>query len=592
MERSGVQRKLTAILAADVAGYGRLMGHDEEATLVTLRACRRVIDRLVANHRGRVFGSAGDSMIAEFASPVEAVRCAVGIQEKLGSLNADLPEDRRMRFRIGVNLGDVMVEGDNLLGDGVNIAARLEALAEPGGVCVSGSVFEQVKGKLDAAFQDMGEREVKNIAEPVRVYRIRIAEPVSRSMPSASDSLPLPDKPSIAVLPFTNMSGDPEQEYFSDGITEDIITELSKFHELFVIARNSSFVYRDRAVNIQEVGRELGVRNILEGSVRKAAGRVRITAQLVDATTGEHLWAERYDRGLDDIFAVQDEVSQTIVATLVERMAHIGAERARRKPPAEQAAYDLLLRGRVLFHKWNREDNREARDMFTAAVDRDPHYAEAQAYLAMTHFADWIGGWSKAPDETFAQFCDLAERAVALGDAESYPNVVFALAQLYRRRHDEARFHVGKALNLNPSDADIHMFAGYVAMFDGDHDESVSRIDQAARINPFGRYGLALGHALFSAKRYVEAIAALKTVRAKLHRVHALLAASHAHAGADAQARSAASRLIEVVRSEVAAVGAPVPASWSAFLAERFPYKVKADLDHLLDGLRKAGLSE
>jgi adenylate cyclase len=400
----------------------------------------------------------------------------------------------------------------------------------------------------------------------------------------------LPDKPSIAVLPFTNMSGDPEQEYFSDGITEDIITELSKFHELFVIARNSSFVYRDRGVDVRQVGRQLGVRHILEGSVRKAGSRVRVTAQLVDATTGDHLWAERYDRDLGDIFAVQDEVTQTIVATLTERLKYVIAERAKRKPPAELEAYEYVLRGRELFHRWNSEDNHKARDMFVAAVELDPNYGVAHAYLAMTHYADWIGGWSRTPDETLERFFDLSEQSLGLDDADATSHDAVALAYLYRHQHDEARFHAEKAFSLNPNDADVVMCLGYVAMFDGKHDEAIDRVDQAARLNPFGRFGAALGMALFSAKRYDEAVASLKTVRGKLPHANAFLAASYAHTGAEEESRNAAAQLVKVAWSQMTKVGAPIPESWSVFLTERFPFRHQADLNHLLEGLRKAGV--
>jgi len=341
MSVAEVERRLAANLSADVAGFSRLMGADEEGTLEALDASRTLIGGLVVGHHGRVFGSAGDSIIAEFASPVEAVRCAVAFQAALEERDAQADEARRMRFRVGVNLGDVMVQGENLLGDGVNIAARLEALADAGGIRISATVYEQVKEKLDLGYDDLGPQTVKNIAEPVPAYRVRLDGAAPR--PGAASAIS--NKPSIAVLPFDNMGGDPEQDYFADGITEDLITELSRFQGLFVIARNSVFSYKGKSPKIQDVGTELGVRYVLEGSVRKAGDRVRITAQLIDAATGHHLWAECYNRKLDDVFAVQDDVTQQIVATLPRRVEAADLEHAKRKPTANMAAYDYLLQG-------------------------------------------------------------------------------------------------------------------------------------------------------------------------------------------------------------------------------------------------------
>jgi adenylate cyclase len=367
MTQQSVTPSLVAILAADAVGYSRLMEADENGTIQMLETCRRSVDGLVASHHGRVFGSAGDSVIAEFTSPVEAVGCAADIQEALERRNADLPEDRRMRFRIGVNLGDVVVKGDNLLGDGVNIAARLQVLADPGGIFLSGTMSDQVDGKLDLEFDDLGDREVKNIAKPVHVYRVRVDRTeMSRDSQDtpASRSLPFPDKPSIAVLPFDNMSGDPEQEYFSDGITEDLIPALSNIRWFFVIARNSSFSYKGRAVDVTRVGKELGVRYVLEGSVRRSGDRIRITAQLIEATTDNHVWAERYDRNFDDIFDLQDEMRETIVGAIESELGAAERARAARKPPERLDAWDACQRG--LWHMWQfgAEDNRKARQLF------------------------------------------------------------------------------------------------------------------------------------------------------------------------------------------------------------------------------------
>ena len=345
MERSGIERKLTVILSADVAGYSRLMGEDEEMTLRTLMSYREVIDELIGQHRGRVFGSAGDSVVAEFPSTVDVLRCAEKIPRELDKRNAELPEDRRMHFRIGINLGDVIVEGDNLYGDGVNIAARVEGLADPGGICISQPVYDQVKKKIDLGFLYLGEREVKNIAEPIGVYKVQLV-PVEEPRPKAAAepkaAHQLPDSPSIVVLPFANMSADAEQEYFADGITEDLITALSKISGLFVIARNSSFTYKGKAVEVKKVSRELGVRYVLEGSVRKAGNRVRITAQLIDATTGHHLWADRFDRDLTDVFALQDEITTNVVSALQVKLLEGEQARVWRRSTESLEAWDCL----------------------------------------------------------------------------------------------------------------------------------------------------------------------------------------------------------------------------------------------------------
>src|SRR6266581_129379 len=448
-----MERKLTAILSADVKGYSRLMGEDEEATIRTLTTYRQVMTTLIQQHRGRVVDSPGDNLLAEFASAVDAVRCAVDVQHELKVRNAELPDHRKMEFRIGINVGDVIVEGEKLYGDGVNIAARLEGLAEPGGICIAGTVYDQVKNKLALRYEYLGEQEVKNIAEPVRVWRVllepevavsaveagssrsKVQGPKSKSesykhrsqwavvamiglllgvgtvvavrerflpapstqhlTPNTQPALAVPDKPSIVVLPFTNMSGDPEQEYFSDGMTEDLITDLSKLSGVFVIARNSVFTYKGKAVEVGEVSRRLGVRYLVEGSVRKAGNRVRINAQLVDATTGGHLWAERYDRELQDIFALQDEVTQKIVFALKIQLTPEEQARFRQAPTNNLDAYDSFLRGQTYFWRYTREANSQARQMFERAIELDPQYAGAYAVLGWTYLVEWLSQWSQ-----------------------------------------------------------------------------------------------------------------------------------------------------------------------------------------------------
>jgi TolB-like protein/class 3 adenylate cyclase len=377
-----VDRRLAAIVVADVAGYSRLMGGDEESTLERLKAHRReLIDPAIEQHGGRIVKTTGDGMLVEFASPVEAVRCAVEVQQSMGKREADLPEEQRFRFRVGINLGDVIIEGDgDLYGDGVNIAARLEQLAEPGGVLISSSVHEHVRKKLPMTFQDLGEQRVKNIAEPVRVYRVAVDRPAidHRTNPKLS----LPDRPSIAVLPFTNMSGDPEQEYFADGIVEEIITALSRFPRMFVVARNSSFTYKGRAIDVRAVGRELGVRYVLEGSIRKANERVRIIGQLIDATTGAHIWADRYEGVLADVFDLQDSVTSSVVGAIEPRLVSVEIERVRRTRPDSLDAYDIYLRALPHIHSMTREGNDAALALLHRVLAIDPAYAVAAGLAA------------------------------------------------------------------------------------------------------------------------------------------------------------------------------------------------------------------
>ncbi len=589
MEQAGVQRKLTAILAADVAGYSRLMGADEAGTHTRLTAYREAIDGVIAAHRGRVVGTAGDSLLAEFASVVDAVACAVAVQHEIAAKNAGLPDDRVMAFRIGVNLGDVIVDGDDIYGDGVNVAARLEALAEPGGVCISGDAYRQVKGKLDAAFQDMGERKVKNIAEPVRVYRVRIAEPVSRSMPSASDALPLPDKPSIAVLPFTNMSGDPEQEYFSDGITEDIITELSRFPTLFVIARNSSFTYKGQAAKVQDIGTELGVQYVVEGSVRKAGNRVRVTAQLVETASGKHLWAERYDRDLEDIFAVQDEVARTVVSTVAGRLEDVGAERARRKPPGNLAAYDYLLRAYQHVNRWSRTDIAAARSSLEKAIELDADSARAHAFLGLSYVLDWI--WGTAGDEALDRAFASAQRAMALDDDDGWSHLLFGHVYTRRGQPEIALNYMEKAAALNPNDPSAVALKGFVLELMGRHVEAVDWVEKAMRLDPFHPDWMfeLLAFALYSSRRYEEAIAALKKMKEPPYWVHAKVAACYAQLEQPDVARGALAALEEAVERE-RREGNPGASIELAIRDTQTYFKHQDDRDHWLEGFRKAGL--
>ena len=401
---------------------------------------------------------------------------------------------------------------------------------------------------------------------------------------------PLPDKLSIAVLPFVNMSGDAEQEYFSDGITEDIITGLTYFRDVSVIARNSSFGFKGQSPDVTEVGRKLGAQYVVEGSVRKVGDKVRITAQLVDASTGIHIWAHRYDRDLEDIFAMQDEVTETIVGTLAGRLETVGAERARKKPTTSLTAFDYLLQGRKLVYRYNREDNAKARDLLEKAIALDPDYAEAHAWLSETYMADWEGGWARDLDACLERATEIAKRAVALDDSDSLAQAHMGYLLLYRRQYEQARHHIERALALNPHHPDIAMVLGLCEIWSGNPEIGLAKAKEAMRLDPFGRYGLLLGHAHYSLRNYQDAVAALNTVRAKLPTVIARRAASYARLGQDEQARSAAEEFLEVASAGMAACGVPLPESWLDFLAERTPYQRQEDMDHFLGGLRKAGL--
>ncbi len=583
-----MERKLAAILAADVVGYSRLMGADEEATLEMLNAHREVVDGLIADHRGRIFGSAGDSVVAEFASPVEATRCAVAVQRSVEERNAGVPEDRRMRFRIGINLGDIMVEGDNLLGDGVNIAARLEALAEPGGICISGAVFDLVKNRIEHGYEDLGERHVKNIAEPVRVYRVRIepsaADP--RADTERAPELALPDKPSIVVLPFENMSADPEQAYFSDGISEDIITDLSKISGLFVIARNSAFTYKGRAVKVQEVSRELGVRHVLEGSVRKAGNRVRITAQLIDGATGGHLWAERYDRDLTDIFAVQDEVTHEIVSALAVKLTRDEKKRIASKGTDSVEAHDYFLRGREQALRQTKDANAQGRGMLERAIELDPRFVPAIAFLAFAHVEAYINRWSATPDESLKLADELARRATALDDSEPMAHFALGSVHLWVKQHDQAIAEAETAIALDPNFAMGLLLLGLISNYAGKPEQALEALNKAMRLDP--HYPAIclhfLAHAYFYMGRYDDAIAALKRrlirqPESDISRV--LLAAAYGHLGRTDEARAEWAEALRVN-----------PDYSLEHKRQILPYKDPAEFDRIVDGLRRAGLPE
>ena len=591
MSEKRLERRLAAILAADVVGYSRLMRADEAGTLAQLKTLRReLLDPKVEEHGGRTVKTTGDGTLVEFASAVDAVRHAVEVQREMARRNATVPEDRRMDLRIGINVGDVIVEGDDIYGDGVNIAARLEGLAEPGGIRISDSAHEQVRHKLDFAFEDMGEQSVKNIDEPVRVWRVGIAGPDTVASPD--EDLDLPDKPSIAVLPFDNMSGDPDQTYFSDGITEDIITELSRFGSLFVIARNSSFAFRGENVDVTEVGRKLGVQNVVEGSVRKAGNRIRVTVQLIDAATGRHVWAERYDRDLDDIFAVQDEITQAIVAILPGRLDEAARGRAERKPTSSMTAYDYHLLGTQRLWRWGLDDIREAGLLARKAVDLDPHFARAHALLACTHL--WVVPLESGKKGALEEALKYAETAVSLDEDDSWPRAILGLTHYELGQDDEAESQCRRAVTLNPNDADANAILGVLMVYFGNVEEGREWITKAFRLNPYPHpwYHWYRGLVAYASCEYDEAARSINRCR-PLDRWHrAFLAACYAQMGRPEEAHTEITAFVEARRRELEERGEPMPADTielASFRANR--YRRQADRDHFLEGLRLAGLT-
>jgi TolB-like protein len=584
MATEQVKRRLAAILAADVAGYGRLMGADDEGTLVRLKTDRQdLVDPKIEKHRGRVIKIIGDGMLVEFASVVDAVRCAVEIQTGMVERNRAQAQDKRIEFRVGINVGDVIVDGSDIYGDGVNVAARLEGLAEPGGICVSDRVQEDVQGKVDVTFEDIGERQLKNIARPVRVYRVRL------NGTAAKPALALPDKPSIAVMPFNNMSGDPEQEYFADGMVEEIITALSRMHWLFVIARNSSFTYKGRAVDVKQIGRELGVRYVLEGGVRKAANRVRITAQLVDASTRMHLWAERFEGALDDVFDLQDRVTASVVGAISPRLAQAEIERAEYKPTESLSAYEHYLRGVANFHQWTREANNQALRLFYRAIELDPHFSSAYG-MAANCYAQRKGlRWMTDRVNDTSEAERLARRAAEVGrdDAVALARAGFALAYVVHDL-DGGVALIDRALLLNANLAEVWHFSGWARVYLGDPEVAIEHFARAMRLSPLDpsnftmQMGIAFGH--FFAGRYDNASSwAEKALREKpnYHPALRIAAASCALAGRLKEAQDA------IARSR--RLGSTPHIS---NLKNQIPLRRPEDLARYAEGLRKAGLPE
>jgi TolB-like protein/Tfp pilus assembly protein PilF len=581
-------RKLAAILAADVAGYSRLTGLDEEGTLERLRSLRReLINPAVLLYRGRVVKTTGDGILIEFPSVVDALRCALDVQRGMDIWNADVSTEKRIEFRVGINLGDVVVEGEDLLGDSVNVAARLEGIAEPGGICISESAYQQVRDKVDVSFKDVGEQQLKNIARPVRAYQVRPRGAAANSRPP----LPLPDKPSIAVLPFMNMSGDPDQEYFADGVVEEIITALSRFRQLFVIARNSSFTYKGRAVDVKQVGRELGVRYVLEGSVRRSADRVRVTGQLIDAVTGAHLWADRFDGALEDIFELQDRVTMSVVGAIAPKLEQAEIERAKRKPPENLDAYDYYLRGMANHHQsWSREAISEALKLYYKAIELDPDFAPAYGAAARCYIERRSNNWVTDRAKEMAETERLARRAVELGkdDALALSGAGLALAQAGHDLDAGAAF-IDRALALNPNLAAAWYYSGFVRIWLGEPDRAIDHVARAMRLSPLDpitrSFRNANAHAHFCAGRYDQASSWSEMVLQEnpdsLPSLR-IAAASYALSGRSTEASKICTRLRQVD-----------PALRISNLNDRVgPYRRPEDIGKLIDGLRKAGIPD
>jgi len=586
MAEERIDRRLAAIFAGDIAGYSRLMSIDEEGTLRQLKAHRKeLVDPRIIEHRGRIVKTTGDGMLVEFVSVVDAVRCAVDIQRGMTDRNTHVPPEKRIQFRIGLNVGDIIIDGDDIYGDGVNVAARLEALAEPGGIMVSRVVHDQVQDKLSFGFDDLGEQTVKNIARPVGVHRIQLTD---QTMPvkaaTGTTERTTTDRPSIAVLPFANMSGDPEQEYFADGISEDIITGLSKLRWFFIIARNSSFAYKGKAVDVKRAARELGVRYVLEGSVRKGGNRVRITAQLIDAATGNHIWADRYDGELTDVFALQDEITRKVVAAIEPKLLEAEGVRSQNRSPEDLGAWDLVIQANSLFWRMTRTEGHAAIATLKRAIERYPDYGPAHSMLAFMLLLSQLTGWNR--DESAAkQAAALAKRAAELDDSDPWVHMALGYVAFSMRRTDEAVEEFRQALELNPNFAAAHGYLGFALAMAGRSDEAIPHAEQAIQMSPQDPqnaiFNTAIAVALYLAGRCPEAVAfgrkALQQ-RTQFTSGHRIYVASLAQAGQVEEARESLSQLKEAF-----------PEMTIAWIERYVPYTA-GPMAKFLEGMRKAGL--
>ena len=586
MAEDRVERRLAAVWAGDIAGYSRLMGVDEEGTLRQLKAHRKeLVDPKITEHRGRIVKTTGDGMLLEFVSVVDAVRCAVDIQRGMFERNASVPTDKRIEFRIGINVGDIIIDGDDIFGDGVNVAARLETLADPGGIMVSSVVHDQVRDKLSFGFDDMGEQSVKNISRPIGVHRVSLADtaPLAAAQPAAALNASS-TRPSIAVLPFANMSGDPEQEYFADGISEDIITGLSKLRWFFVIARNSSFAYKGKAVEVKRAARELGVRYVLEGSVRKGGNRVRITAQLIDAATGNHIWADRYDGDLTDVFALQDEITKKVVAALEPKLLEAEGIRSQNRSPEDLGAWDMVIHANSLFWRLTKTEGEAAIALLRKAVERYPDYAPAYSMLAFAMLVSRLLGWTLIAPQV-KEAASLAARAAELDDSDPWAHLALGYAAHMMRRTEDAQQEFQRAIDLNPNFAAAYGYFGFTLTMVGRSDEAIAYLEQAIRMSPQDPqnaiFNMAMAVAHFLASRYAEAISfARKAIQQRdgVTSAHRIYIASLAQAGQIEEARMALQHLRELM-----------PNISIAWCEQHVPY-LPGPMAKFLDGLRKAGL--
>jgi adenylate cyclase len=594
MAQEGFKRKLTAILSADAVSYSRLMGEDEEATVLTLTAYREVMSTLIQQYNGRVLDSPGDNLLAEFASVVAAVQCAMAVQKEIKARNEKLPENRKMQFRIGINLGDVIQEGEKIYGEGVNVAARLESLAEPGGICISGIAYDQVKKKLNLEFQYAGKKSLKNIEEAVPVYRVLpVPDAVFKKRHTAQVermAYPLPQRPSIAVLPFTNMSGDPAQDYIGDGISENIISALSVGPGMFVIARNSTFAYKGRSVKVQQIAEDLGVRYVLEGSVQKSADRLRVTAQLIDALNGYHLWSDKYDRKMVELFELQDEITKKIVVSLQVELTHGEQARAYAKTTDNLEAWSYGVRGNYLLDKFNKEDNVKARELLETAIELDPGYVLAYVWLGATHTAAAAYGWSASPADSFKRAHELALKALALDDKSASVHVMLGLNYLFQREHDKAIAEGKRAISLDPNFSIGHAHLAQIMFFAGRFDKAMGLTEKAMRLSPYypAFYLSPLARSYAFRGRYEEAIAASNQLYDRSRRgeypedwalIH--LAGIYGASGREDEARVCMAQALKIN-----------PGLKLAFFKQTQPFKNPDHLQRELEALIKAGFPQ
>ena len=628
MAEEGFRRKLTAILSADVEGYSRLMGEDEDATIRTLTAYRELMSTLIQKQHGRVVDSPGDNLLAEFLSVVDAVRCAVEIQEELRVRNAELPDGRRMEFRIGINLGDVVEEGERIYGDGVNITARVEGLAEGGGICISGTVYDSIKSKLSLGYESLGEHTVKNIKEPVRVYRMRVG-PDASALEESKEKKPavkrwqwaamaamvvlilggvavwnfyfrlpsvepasvekmafqLPDKPSIAVLPFENMSGDPKQEYFSDGITEGIITALAKLPSMFVIARNSTFTYKGKPVKVQKIAEDLGVRYVLEGSLQKSGDRVRISAQLIDAINGKHLWAEKYDRDRKDLFGLQDEITMKIITALRVELTDGEGARLYAKGTNNIEAYIKGYQGYGDFLKFSKEGNVKARQLFHETIALDPEYPHGYSGLGWTHMMDARWGWSESRRESMEKALEMAQKANAVDKNHIAGSRLLSYIYRQKRQYEKSMAEIEKWIEFEPNNTGAYLGLASVLYALGRGEETIASAKKAIRLDPISSgnsyYYLGMGYWVMG--QYEEAIAAYKKAlyyRPTSEAYYTVLTATYSLLDREEEARTAAAEVFKLN-----------PKFSVDRIAKRLPFKNKAYTERYVNALRKAGLN-